>query len=197
MSSQSDRRRHDRFHGRVGDGQRTCDHPACAEAGEFRAPPPGGHSGDGPGQWRWLCLDHVREFNAGYDFFDGMGADEIYEAQSPLGGFYQSTNRWGAGASPPPRWQDFDDPLDAIGARFRRTMPRARPDGTPLSDADAKALKTLGLERDADRRTIRRRYSELVRRYHPDRNGGDRSHEDKLQRAIKAYERLKKSPAFG
>jgi len=107
MSSQSDRRRHDRFHGRVGDGQRTCDHPACAEAGEFRAPPPGGHSGDGPGQWRWLCLDHVREFNAGYDFFDGMGADEIYEAQSPLGGFYQSTNRWGAGASPPPRWQDF------------------------------------------------------------------------------------------
>ena len=75
-------------------------------------------------------------------------------------------------------------------------MPRATPEGTPLSDADARALKTLGLGHDADRKTIRRRYSELVRRYHPDRNGGDRSHEDKLQTAIKAYERLKKSPAF-
>ncbi len=196
MSTSSNRSRTDRFHGRVGNGQRPCNHPACEEPGEFRAPPLGGHGGDGPGQWRWLCLTHVREFNAGYDFFDGMGADDIYHAQSPMGGYY-STRSWGAGAAPPPRWQEFEDPLDAIGARFRRTAPRAAPAEMPLSDADARALKALGLGHDTDRKTIRRRYSELVRRYHPDRNGGDRSHEDKLQTAIRAYERLKKSPAFG
>jgi curved DNA-binding protein CbpA len=54
----------------------------------------------------------------------------------------------------------------------------------------------LGLESDADRRALRQRYSELVRRYHPDRNGGDRAHETKLQQVIEAYTTLKKAPAF-
>ena len=71
-----------------------------------------------------------------------------------------------------------------------------RKDGKPLSDADRRALKILGLDAEADRRALRQRYSELVRRYHPDRNGGDRSQEKKLQQVIEAYTQLKKAPAF-
>ena len=41
-----------------------------------------------------------------------------------------------------------------------------------------------------------KRYSVLVRRYHPDRNGGDRSHEKALQAVIDAYTQLKSRPAF-
>ena len=54
----------------------------------------------------------------------------------------------------------------------------------------------MGLPADADRMALRKRYSELVRRYHPDRNGGDRSHEKALQEVIAAYQALRKSPAF-
>ena len=54
----------------------------------------------------------------------------------------------------------------------------------------------LGLETDADRRALRQRYADLVRRYHPDRNGGDRSHEKALQDVIAAYTQLKSAPAF-
>ncbi|HEX8526803.1 J domain-containing protein, partial [Allosphingosinicella sp.] len=54
----------------------------------------------------------------------------------------------------------------------------------------------LGLGADCDRRRLRERYSELVRRYHPDRNGGDRSHEKALQAVIEAYTQLKSRPAF-
>jgi curved DNA-binding protein CbpA len=54
----------------------------------------------------------------------------------------------------------------------------------------------LGLDTDVDRMGLRKRYSELVRRYHPDRNGGDRSHEAALQQVITAYQQLKSSPAF-
>jgi curved DNA-binding protein CbpA len=43
---------------------------------------------------------------------------------------------------------------------------------------------------------LRKRYSALVRRYHPDKNGGDRSHEGKLREVIEAYQLLRKSPAF-
>ncbi|MBN9011299.1 MAG: DnaJ domain-containing protein, partial [Rhizobiales bacterium] len=49
---------------------------------------------------------------------------------------------------------------------------------------------------NADRKGLRTRYSELVRKFHPDRNGGDRSMEKALQEVIAAYQQLKRSPAF-
>jgi hypothetical protein len=184
----------DRFHGRVGGG-RDCDHPGCEEQGEFRAPPARGkrNRADGPGDWRWLCLDHVRAFNSGYNYFDGMSPDEIDEAQRPYAGWERETRAFSANGSPPPRWADFTDPIDAISARFGE---RLRPNGRQFSDDDRKALKILGLGTDADRRALRRRYADLVRRYHPDRNGGDRSHEKALQQVISAYTQLKSRPAF-
>lgn len=188
-----------RFHGRVETDGRLCAEPGCAEPGEFRAPVPGGQRpGDGPGDYRWLCLEHVRAFNAGYNFFSGMSVDEIHAAQHPFAGWASETRAFNAtgGADRPPRWADFSDPLDAIGARWRAAMPVERKDGKPLSGRDREALKTLELEIDADRGALRRRYSELVRRYHPDRNGGDRSQEARLQRVIEAYQQLKAAPAF-
>jgi len=189
-----------RFHGRVEAPGRLCSEPGCAEPGEFRAPNGrgAGHSIDGPGDYRWLCLDHVRQFNAGYNFFAGMSPEEIHDAQRPLAGWERETRAFAStgAADRPPRWADFADPLDAIGARFRRRMPQQHKDGKPLSCKNHEALRTLALEIDADRMALRRRYSELVRRYHPDRNGGDRSHEAMLQKVIAAYQQLRKAPAF-
>jgi hypothetical protein len=193
-------RPHSRFHGRVEAKGRVCAEPGCDAPGEFRAPPLEGARGvgDGPAPYRWLCLDHVREFNAGYNFFRGMSPDEIHDAQRPFAGWERETRAFNAtgGADRPPRWADFADPLDAIGARFRNAMPVERKDGRPLSGKDRDALRVLELEVDADRMALRRRYSELVRRYHPDRNGGDRSHEGALARVIAAYQQLKGSVAF-
>lgn len=194
---QEGRKRQSRFHGRVEGERQRCAHAGCAEPGEFRAPGARSPGFDGPGDWRWFCLDHVREFNQSYDFFTGMSADEIADAQRPYAGWERETRAFAAnGADVPPRWADFTDPLDAIGARFRDRVEAQRKDGKPLSEGDRKALRTLGLGPDADRRELRRRYTELVHRYHPDRNGGDRSHERALQDVISAYTRLKSAPAF-
>jgi len=187
-----------RFHGRV-PGARPCDRPGCEAPGEFRAPPEDGPRAgyDGPGAWRWLCLDHVREFNAGYNYFSGMSAEEISAEQNPYAGWERETRAFSTAAhAPGPRWAEFVDPLEAIQARFKASRPPERKDGKPLSGEDRKALKLLGLEVDADRRALRERYSELVRRYHPDRNGGDRTHEHALTAVIEAYQRLRGSPAF-
>lgn len=186
-----------RFHGRVDANGRTCAEPGCSGPGEFRAPLLEGAPSrrDEPPPFRWLCLDHVRAFNAGYNFFNGMSADEIHLAQRPYAGWERETRAF-TGAERGPRWSDFTDPLDAIAARFRREPAPERPDGKPLSGEDRANLKTLGLEADADRSALRRRYSELVRRYHPDRNGGDRSHEARLQQVIAAYQNLRQAPAF-
>jgi hypothetical protein len=189
--------RQTRFHGRI-EGGGACAHPGCDAPGEFRAPAGRGANFDGPGDWRWLCLDHVREFNAGYNYFSGMSTEEIEAAQTPYGGWDRETRAFAsAGGDSPPRWADFADPLDAIGARFRRSNAEGpRDDGRELSGDDRKHLRVLGLGTDSDRRTLRKRYAELLRRYHPDHNGGDRGHEKALQEVIAAYTELKSRPAF-
>ncbi|HEX8572024.1 MAG TPA: J domain-containing protein [Allosphingosinicella sp.] len=189
--------RQTRFHGRA-EARGACAHPGCESPAEFRAPAGRGPSFDGPGEWRWLCLDHVREFNAGYNYFEGMSSDEIQAAHNPYGGWDRETRAFARmGGDGPPRWADFSDPLDAIGARFRRSAAEGpRRDGRELSESDRKSLRVLGLGTDSDRRALRRRYADLLRRYHPDHNGGDRGHEKALQAVIEAYTQLKARPAF-
>ena len=190
--------RHDKFQGRVADSGRGCAAPDCVEAGEFRAPGERGSSFDGPGDYRWFCLDHVREFNAGYDWFHGMSADEIVAAQHPAAGWASEARAFSAtaGIDAAPRWADFADPLEAIAARARARRPVERTDGRVLTAEQRRAFDVMRPGYDADRSALRRRYSKLVRKYHPDRNGGDRSHEKALQAVIDAYTQLRARPAF-
>jgi hypothetical protein len=182
-----------RLHGRVEGARAKCAVPGCAAPGEFKAPLQPANF-DGPGSWRFLCLDHVREHNAKYNFFDGMSPEEIQEAQSPLAGWDRPSRKFAAnGVDPPPTWSDFADPLDAISTRFGHLRDR-RP--SRFSKAERRALSVFGLGEDADRHAVRQRYSNLVRRFHPDKNGGDRSHEGKLTEVIEAYQLLRKAPAF-
>ncbi|MFU7527900.1 DnaJ domain-containing protein [Qipengyuania sp. ASV99] len=192
-----------RFHGRYATGERVCEHPACNEAGEFRAPGYRPNGFDGPGEWRWLCLQHVREFNAGYDWFEGMSAEEILMAQSPASGWRTESPSFSARAQVDgmPRWADFVDPLEAISARAGGIRSQAERASRMASDGrfsktEAEALEVMGLGSDTDRRRLRRRYSELVRRYHPDRNGGDRRYEARLGAVVDAYQLLRKCAAL-
>ena len=181
------------MHGRVEGARDRCAVPGCREPGEFKAPLQPGNF-DGPGSWRFLCLEHVREHNAKYNYFDGMSPDEIAEAQSPYAGWERATRAFAhAGADPAPSWSDFADPLDAISTRFRRTQYDAP---SRFSRQEQRSLSVLGLGEDADLKAVRSRYSQLVRRFHPDRNGGDRSHEGRLGEVIDAYQTLRKAAAF-
>ena len=170
--------------------------PGCSAPGEFKAPLQPANF-DGPGAWRFLCLDHVREHNAKYNFFEGMSSEEISRAQSPLAGWERPSRRFAAnGADPPPTWSDFADPLDAISTRFGSIRERRAENASRFNKAERRALSVLGLGDDADRNQLRKRYSGLVRRYHPDKNGGDRSHERRLGEVIEAYQLLRRSAVF-
>lgn len=192
-----------KFHGRHEGANRQCEAPGCRNAGEFRAPGYRPSGFDGPGEWRWFCLEHVREFNSGYDWFEGMSADEILEAQSPVSGWKTENPAFSprAAVEGMPRWADFDDPLDAISARANGIKSRAQREAAMAMDGrfskeEAQALETMGLGSNTDRQRLRRRYSELVRRYHPDRNGGDRQFEARLGKVVEAYQLLRKSRAI-
>jgi len=186
--------RQTKWHGRVEGSQQRCSVPGCVEPGEFKAPLTQGDF-NGPGTWRLFCLEHVREHNARYNFFEGMTPEEIEAAQSPIAGWERATRAFASnGADRGPAWTDFADPLDAIAARFRPKAQRRGPQR--FTAGERHALGVMGLADDTDLHRVRKRYSELVRRFHPDRNGGDRSHERKLGRVIEAYQTLKRARAF-
>ncbi len=125
-----------------------------------------------------------------------MSAEQIYAAQAPYGGWERETRAFSAmGADRPPVWTDFHDPLDAIQTRFNERL-KNRADGRALAAEDRSALKTLGLTLDADRRALRTAYTKLARQYHPDHNGGDRSHEQRLAAVIHAYAHLRRLAIF-
>ena len=72
--------------------------------------------------------------------------------------------------------------------------------GVHLEEADRLALgidgcEMLGLEADAKRADIKARFKVLVKRHHPDANGGDRTSEDRLREIIQAYN-YRKSAGF-
>jgi DnaJ domain len=161
-----------------------CAWPGCAEAGEFRAPRSNRVPGD-VGGWQFLCLGHVRAFNAGYNFFDGMTPDEVSAAQSPLAGWVQDMVKGKPAFS-------LGDPHELFTAA-RAAQPADR---RWSASGDAQALGALGLDRSATAADIRRAYRGLVRRYHPDSNGGDRSQEGKLQAVVKAFTHLKAAAGY-
>ncbi len=175
-------------------GNRPCAHPGCPEPGEYRAPrarpgsaflPPAG-----PPDWQYFCLAHVREFNARWNFFDGMTAEEIWAAQSPDPRWEREVEALARAADPRRREASLDDPLGILRWRAGGSRPRA------LARADREALAVLGLGEEATLAEVKARYRALARRWHPDSNNGDRQHEAKLQAATEAQARLVASAAF-
>ncbi len=181
------------MHGKVDGATEQCAVPGCDQVGEYKAPIQPANF-DGPGVYRLLCLDHVRQHNSKYNYFHGMSPEEITDTQRPLAGWERPSRRFAdSGADRAPAWTDFADPLDAIAARFQRADRGPPQRFTPN---ERRALGVLGLAEDADLHSVRQSYSKLVRRFHPDRNGGDRSYEKKLGQVIDAWQTLKTAKAF-
>src|ERR1700756_121681 len=172
----------------------SCDWPGCTHGATHRAPKGRDHERE---YWRF-CLDHVREYNASYNFFAGMSADAVARYQKDAITGHRPTWKMGMvggkrAAKPTSRrffHEGADDPFELFGeggARNHQGQSRQEAEQRSVRNAERKALHTLGLETDARRAEIKARFKELVKRHHPDANGGDRSFEDKLREIIEAY----------
>ncbi len=172
-----------------------CDHPGCARGGEFRAPKGRGREG----QFFLFCMDHVKAYNATYNYFAGMddAALAAYQKQEEIG--HRPTWKLGVNSTAARMAQrgrkangeagaDMHDAFNLFGARNKQ---RAAQPESRVGIVARKALDTLGLDDTADSAAIKARYKELVKRFHPDANGGDRSREGTLQEILKAYQQLK------
>jgi hypothetical protein len=178
-----------------------CDHPGCTASGVHRAPKGRDHEG----QYFNFCVDHVRAYNQSYDYFRGMTDEALASYQQSAATGHRPTWKIGVNGDPGKARRaaeteaDYQDPFDLFaqqpGRRARARTERAEraEPKRPLKNVELQSLVAMDLEVSATAEQIRARYKELVKRLHPDANGGDRGSEGKLREIIQAYKYLRQA----
>jgi hypothetical protein len=173
--------------------ERPCDHVGCKHAGSHKAPKGRDHEG----QFWHFCASHVAEYNKRWNYFQGMSDAELaeYRKKEETGHRPTWTFRGGRGDRLAAATRGFQpgrkaDPFGMFGtgAATAGPIPKSR---RRLTKLQALALEAMQLDENSDQAAIRAKYAELVKRWHPDSNGGDRGAEVNLQKVLKAYQTLK------
>ncbi len=164
-----------------------CSHPGCKDEGVYRAP----KGREREGEYFTFCKEHIREYNATYDYFKGMDDDSMAKFRQADAIGHRPT--WKLGARAASSHVDETVFAEARASRRRGVKGKApQTEAPPRYNALAlKALMTMELDGSATQARIKTRYKDLVKRHHPDANGGDRSSEDKLREIIQAYNYLR------
>lgn len=165
---------------------RPCEWPGCDDTGEHRAP----RSRSELNSYRWFCLDHAREYNRAWNYYEGMTDDEVeadvrrdttwHRPSWPLGsagyaytvdveGWLKDFGLIGKGGN--------DDTTRRAAQRFTETP-------------ETEAMRVLDLEPPLDEQSLKARYKELVKLHHPDANGGDKNAEERFKEIAIAYQIL-------
>ena len=162
-----------------------CEWKNCRESGKFKAP----QERDNSRNYKWLCEKHIKLFNKNWNYFEGMSQDEIEHFLKSDLTWHRPTQKFGSS-------DNFFNVLwnNALGDKFNFFNEEKninRLNGKQLSEKDKDAFRIMGLELNTDWPTIQKKFKSLVKKFHPDRNAGNKQFEDKLKKITLAYSHLK------
>jgi hypothetical protein len=169
-----------------------CDHTDCDQPGLYRAP----KSRDRLNDYFRFCLEHVRAYNKAWNYFDGMGPEEI-EHQIRRDTVWDRPT-WPLGGWRIPRQEAIDRAFwRAMGLdpEERATGPAEGPT-VKAGPAEQQAFRVLQLKPGVTWNEVKARYKGLAKQLHPDANGGDKAAEEQLKLVNLAYSTLKNSALF-
>jgi curved DNA-binding protein CbpA len=171
--------------------RRVCAKDGCTEDGDYKAP----RSRRDVRDYIWFCLDHVREYNKSWNYFDGIdevGMEDVIRRSTTW-----ERPSWKFGTSNKNKtstWQKvFDDPLGLFG----KSSKTKEEEQSPYSADECKALAIFGLSTCTDTKEVKKRYKALAKEHHPDANGGSVKAEERLKTINWAYAILKKTMGEG
>ena len=162
-----------------------CDWNNCLEEGFYKAPV----EKDNSKKYRILCLNHVKEFNKNWNYFEGMDDNQIYEFiksdmtwHKPTQSFSSSDNffkiLWNNAMKDELNKSNFKDHFNHMN-QFK------------FNHNDMKAFEILNISVGIKWEKIQKKFKKLVKKFHPDINAGNKKYEDKLKVITLAYTQLK------
>ena len=162
-----------------------CEWDNCNESGEFKAP----LEKDNSRKYRWLCEEHIKLFNKNWNYFDGMCQNEIEDFLKSDLTWHRPTQKFGSS-------DNFFNILwnNALNDKFVFFKQEKITNGLgdrKLNEKDKDAFIIMGLELNASWPIIQKKFKTLVKKFHPDRNAGNKKFEDQLKKITLAYSHLK------
>lgn len=158
--------------------------------GDYRAP----KSRESLRAFFFFCLEHVRDYNRGWDFFSGMNQDEIEAYMREDVTWHRPTWKIGSDGGQHGEGWRWQDPFEVLvngpgmdGAEAKAEWDRP----TSRLGKKEQMLKVMGLEHDAAPDELKARYKELAKKHHPDVNDGDKAAEERLKLINEAYTYLR------
>ncbi len=161
-----------------------CDWDKCKEIGLYKAPV----ERDNSKKFRLLCLTHIKEFNKNWNYFSNMSETEIeYFIKSDLT-WHKPTKSFGSSENFfKILWRNtLDDKTNFFDSYSYKNFKKSK-----LSEKDQQALEVLGLKKDTKWPDIQKKFKTLVKKYHPDKNHGNKKYEDLLKKITLAYSQLR------
>ena len=152
-----------------------CEWSNCKETGKFKAPA----ERDNIKNFKWLCELHIKEFNKNWNYFDGMSQNEIENFLKSDLTWHRPTQKFGSA-------DNFfnilwNNALDDKFKIFKDEKPFSI-SSKKLGEKDKDAFRIMGLEFNDDWTTIQTKFKTLVKKFHPDKNSGNKKYEDKLKK---------------
>lgn len=142
---------------------RLCDRHGCAEPGNCPAP----KSPNSPERW-YFCEMHAAEYNRGWDYFEGLSAED---AAARAAEEARGANSY---------------------ARAKQYAWGGTGDGSRSAD-EMRALEILDLEPDADFEATKKAWRALAKECHPDVKPGDAEAAKRFAAGQAAFEVLKQA----
>ncbi len=157
----------------------------CFEIGEYKAP----IEKDNSKKYKLLCLLHIKEFNKNWNYFSGMNDKEIFN-------FLRADITWHKPT------QSFSSNDNFFKILWKNTLNDEKNNDylkngyeyksyINFDKNDIKAFTILNLPVGLKWEKVQAKFKKLVKKFHPDKNAGNKKYEDKLKVITLAYTQLK------
>ncbi len=162
-----------------------CDWENCKKIGEFKAP----LEKDNSKNHRWLCEEHIKLFNKSWNYFEGMNQNQIEKFLKSDVTWHRPTQEFGSSDN----YFNilWNNALNDKLSFFSKDSNMQNLNGRQLNEKDKDAFRIMGLDFNASWPIIKKQFKTLVKKFHPDRNAGNKQFEDKLKKITLAYSHLK------
>ena len=162
-----------------------CEWNKCGAVGKFKAPT----ERDNIKKFKWLCEEHIKLFNKNWNYFEGMSQNEIEIFLKSDLTWHRPTQEFGSA-------DNFFNILwnNALNDKFnffKHEKNTHSSNEKKLSEKDIDAFKIMGLELNESWPIIQKKFKTLVKKFHPDKNSGNKQFEDKLKKITLAYSHLR------